>query len=118
MEQPHHDLTPPPHPMPTPAHRYPLAPLAHALGITLHTIGGHQPGQPPTGITALAQATGYSPRWLQHLHQHGLTDTQADHLAITTGHHPATIWPTWLTDLDPNEPDLPEQPTLFNTDIA
>lgn len=99
-------------------HRYPLQPLAHTLGITLNTTGGHQPGQPPTGITALATATGLSTRRLQELHQTGLTPWQADTLACTTGHHPATIWPTWLTATNPNAPDLPEQPTLFNTPAA
>lgn len=27
---------------------------------------------------------------------HGLTDAQADRLAVRLGHHPANIWPGWV----------------------
>lgn len=98
----------------TPEPRYPLQPLAQALGITLGTTGGHQPGQPPTGITALAEATGRPTRTLQHWNLTGLDYYTADELACATGHHPADIWPGWHTHTNPNDEDLPEQPTLFH----
>lgn len=81
--------------------RYPLEPLAAHLGITLGQIGGHQPGQHPTGMTALADRLGVVPRVLQRHRRHGLTPTLADRYAIHIGAHPATIWPTWFHDIDP-----------------
>lgn len=100
---PHHD---PPEP------RYPLAPLAAALGVTLGQIGGHRPGQEPTGITALAERFGCSTRWVKHLHRHGLPWDLADELACRHAGGPAwTIWPDWIT----NCPDTPaRQPTFFD----
>lgn len=81
--------------------RYPLEPLAQHLGINLGQIGGHQPGQHPTGITALADRLGISPRVAQRHRRHGLTPRLADRYACTTGTHPANIWPTWWTDIEP-----------------
>ena len=78
--------------------RYPLAPLAAHLGITLGQIGGHQPGQNPTGIAALAERLKLSPTMLYRLRHHGLSPDQADRLACRVGVHPAMIWPTWWAD--------------------
>ncbi len=38
-------------------------------------------------------------RW----YQRGLTDAEADNLAVSLGHHPVDIWPEWFTI--PLEPD-------------
>lgn len=58
-------------------HRYPLAPLAQALNITLSQTGGHQPDQAPTGMTALSEATSIPIRTLQERHHTGLDPLRA-----------------------------------------
>lgn len=80
--------------------RYPLAPLARALGITVTTRGGgNQPGH-LQGLAAIATHLGISHRHAQRLHQHGLNPEQADRYAIRLGIHPAVLWPSWWTDTD------------------
>lgn len=87
--------------------RYPLAPLAHILGIELGRVGGSQPGQPRAGLAALAEHLGISHTMAQRLNAQGLSDTQADRYACRIGHHPSEIWPTWWagTDLTEHEAD-------------
>lgn len=95
-------------------HRYPLAPLAAALDITLGHIGGHQTDQAPTGITALSEATSIPIRTLQERHHTGLDPWQADEAACAAGLHVGDVWPDWHDGTNPNAPDLPEQPSLFD----
>lgn len=38
--------------------RYPIEPLAEALGVTLGRIGGYQPDAPTEGLAALARSIG------------------------------------------------------------
>lgn len=82
--------------------RYPVDAIAKHLNIDLNQIGGHQPGQHPTGITAIAQALNVTPRYLQHARRQGLTPWQADRYACRLGVHPSTIWPTWFQDTPDN----------------
>lgn len=63
--------------------RYPIEPLAKHLGITLGQIGGHQPGDHPTGITALAEALNLSPSRIYHYRRHGLTEATTTTLTNT-----------------------------------
>ena len=83
--------------------RYPLTPLATFLHIELSITGGHQPGQHPTGLSALAERLNISHATASRYHRHGLTDRQADRLAIQAGTHPAHIWPQWLTATTPTD---------------
>ena len=79
--------------------RYPLQPLARVLGIELGRVGGYQPGQPPSGLAAIAEQLGISHVMAQRLNAEGLSDRQADKYAIAIGHHPSAIWPEW-NDVD------------------
>ena len=92
--------------------RYPLQPLAQALGITLDQLGGHQPDNPPAGYTELAERLGITRQWVHHLSHHGLTDRSADRYAITTGHHPADIWDNWWDGADSDADWYTDDPTL------
>ena len=63
--------------------RYPLEPLADAMGITVHKA-----------CTRL-RVTGAT---YQEYRDRGLTPMVADRLAIKAGFHPGLIWPQWVTD--------------------
>lgn len=78
--------------------RFPLDPLAHAAGIELGQVGGHQPGQHLSGNARLAELVGVTPRWARQLRHTGLTEAQADHAATALGMHPLEIWPTEWAD--------------------
>lgn len=75
--------------------RWPLGPLAAALGIQLGVVGGQQPG-PRQGLVALAQQVGVSHTMVKRLRAQGLSDSQADRYAAALGYHPVNIWPDWL----------------------
>ncbi len=46
-------------------------------------------------VTVLAARLGISTRTIWRWHHTGLSDTQADTIAVTLGYHPANIWPHW-----------------------
>lgn len=98
-------------------YRYPLAPLAAALGITPAPRGN--PGEPdiPHGLTALAALLHVSGTTIKRYSRHGIPEAAADRLAITIAHrHPATIWPyEWETN-SPGELDLATQPCKCRTE--
>lgn len=92
--------------------RYPLDPLAHAMGLHLGAHGQRGDGTTPQGLAALATRLNISHRWARHLHHTGLTDTQADHYAIRIGRHPATIWPDWWTHATGDHDWYPDDPPM------
>lgn len=85
--------------------RYPIEPLAEALGVTLGRIGGYQPDQPPEGLVALANRCGISHRRARRWHQFGVPARYSDQAAIACGRHPATLWPGWDLDIADGDPD-------------
>ena len=62
--------------------RYPIEPLAEALGVTLGRIGGYQPDAPTEGLAALARSIGASLSTAKRIRKEGLTDAQADRYAV------------------------------------
>ncbi len=85
--------------------RFPLEPLATAAGITLGLTGGHQPGDPLSGLTALATRLDTSTSTLKRARAAGLTDTQADRWACALGKLPTEIWGNaWWTGIDGDDP--------------
>lgn len=101
--------------------RYPIEPLADALGITLGRIGRPTDGTQDT-LQTLADLIGVSLRTVKNYRTHGLTSRQADRTAIHLLHkHPAQLWPAWfrqanvdadLGDLEPVDMrDDEKQPT-------
>ena len=46
-------------------------------------------------VTVFAARLGISTRTVWRWHHTGLSDTQADTIAVTLGYHPANIWPHW-----------------------
>ena len=58
-------------------HRYPLAPLAQALNITLSPTGGPHPPHAPSGSPALSEATRSPIRTLPSGHHTGLDPLRA-----------------------------------------
>lgn len=87
--------------------RYPIEPLAAALGITW-TQNGHRTHRRTNGwepdtedgiltIIDLARILGCSVRTVYNLRNRGLTSRQADRYAVHhAGKHPAQIWPAWF----------------------
>lgn len=85
--------------------RYPITPIAHRLGITLHQPGNrHDPHL--DGYNALAQALHVSRATARRMVANGLTDLQADRAALAIGLHPSLLWPTWWADT-PSDEDIP-----------
>lgn len=88
--------------------RYPLEPLADALGVTLGV-----PGRPATfdgsnGLVALAEYLEMSRGQVYtRLKRGGLDVWEADRAACKLGKHASEIWPEWgdelLDDLDEDE---------------
>jgi len=66
--------------VPDAAHRYPLQPLADAMGLSL---------------AAACRALGVSGSTMQDYRHRGLTERVADRLAVRAGFHPAEVWPDW-----------------------
>lgn len=91
--------------------RYPLDPLAHRLGITLHQPGRTGPqdhryrSEHPAGWTALADRLGVSVHHLRHVARIGLTDRQADRWSIRCGLMPQQVWDGQWWDQAPDEGD-------------
>jgi hypothetical protein len=76
---------------------FPLEPLAHAAGVTLGQIGAHIPGEPPSGLTALADRLDTSISTLKRARTNGLTVDQADRWACRLAMNPAEVWGrAWL----------------------
>lgn len=96
--------------------RYPLAPLAQAMGITLHHVGYREPGQPPDGHTELAERLGITRQWAHQLEHRGLTDLAADRAAIRIGKHPADIWTTWFDGAPGDHDWYADDPSLDQLD--
>lgn len=80
--------------------RYPIEPLAEALGVTLGRIGGYQPDAPTEGLAALARSIGASLSTAKRIRKEGLTDAQADRYAVAAGTLPELLWPDWYSQLD------------------
>jgi hypothetical protein len=93
--------------------RYPLAPLAALLRITLH-----QPGRPvdddraDAGLVALADRLGMSLSTMKRRHRNGLTEREADRAAVAAGVHPSAIWPTWWDGAPGDHDWYADDPTL------
>lgn len=90
----------------TPDRRYPLAPLVDALGITLGQVGGQaRKGDHDArdGYAELGLQLGASRTTLRRWRTKGLTEDQADTLAIRCGWLPFEIWPEWLDDITQDE---------------
>lgn len=58
--------------------RYPLEPLAQAMGSSVH---------------AMAEALGLSGSWLRKIRDNGVPARSADRLAVAAGFHPYEVWP-------------------------
>ena len=90
-------------------HRYPIQPLATALGIELGRIGAPNgwstSDDEPAGRTALAEALDVSISTITRRMRTGLDEYEADRYAIRSGVHPTHLWPDWGTDLDSDEAD-------------
>lgn len=69
--------------------RYPLEPLAQAMGLSLHAACAQ------LGISGTTQ---------KEYRARGVTVRVADRLAVKAGYHPAEIWPTWIDDAIADEP--------------
>ena len=101
---------------PGPNRRYPLAPLAAAIGVELGVSGGnrganqYKPADQRHGLAELAQQLGISHGYAQQLHQHGLTDAEADRYACRLDLHPGSVWPDWW------DIDIPEFSPYDDTD--
>jgi len=89
------------------AQRYPLGPLADALGIELGLqLGGAarwDPTPQPQGTAAIAEAAGVTVRRVRFWKEHGLSEQHADEAACTIGLHPCEIWPEWFDQPNPEE---------------
>lgn len=51
------------------------------------------PGVTPTAVVRALHISGDT---YKRLTVDGLTDVQADRVAVRLGHHPATVWPDWV----------------------
>lgn len=85
--------------------RYPIEPLARAIGVTLGRAGGYQPDDPPEGLAALANRCGITHRRAQRWHQYGIPARYSDQAAIACGRHPCNLWPGWDLDIDDVDED-------------
>lgn len=63
--------------------RLPFAPLEQTVGAP--------------NTCRLAMVLGVHPRQVYRWRSYGVTEVQADELAIAVGVHPAEVWPDWLT---------------------
>lgn len=79
--------------------RYPLAPLAQALGINLTAAGTFGGVAEDTGIDAVADRLDISQTTAHRLRREGLTALAADRYAMAAGIHPARVWSTWWADV-------------------
>lgn len=52
---------------------------------------------PSTSIMEVSRILGIHPRQLHRWLHYGLTERQADTLAIAAGLHPSLVWPDWWT---------------------
>lgn len=98
--------------------RYPLEPLAQAMGITLG-----RPGHPAdsdradTGLAAIADRLGISLPTAHRRRRHGIPWHEADRYAVAIGHLPGTIWPSWYDDAPPEGDDwYSDDPSLEQLD--
>lgn len=77
--------------------RFPLEPLAQALGIPLITREQAGPNDVGVGYQPIADACDVSWRTVARWAADGLSTYAADRAAITAlGLHPMLIWPNWL----------------------
>lgn len=88
--------------------RYPLAPVATALHVTLGqsgAIGGRDDAdvQPLHGMSVVMAHLGISHSTALRWQRNGLTDVQADRAATAVGLHPCLLWPEWWDE--PTEDD-------------
>ena len=88
-----------------PRRRYPLAPLAQALGIEIPPSGFavvhaiHDDGRHDIGKHRLAEMFGRDVRTIQRWATQGIPEPRCDELAVTIAHrHPLTIWADWDDD--------------------
>lgn len=83
--------------------RYPIEPLAEALGVTLGIEGNPNDDALLVGYAHLAEALGIdSFETVRTQRKRRLSDRQADHHACAIGMHPNDIWPTWYDDAHPD----------------
>lgn len=86
--------------------RYPIEPLAAALGIELGRAGRPDADEPtPHGWQALAEALSLTVGQARYRAERGLTWDEADELATLAGFLPWQVWPQWAHDA-PDEHDL------------
>jgi hypothetical protein len=84
--------------------RFPLEPLAKALGIPLVKPSLTGSGGYPVGHGALAQALGVNTRTIRRYAKEGIPEKAADLYAIKAARRlPFEIWPNYYDDLDPND---------------
>lgn len=78
--------------------RFPLEPLERALGA--------RHGSPVSpSVVLLAARLGIGRRHLPRLRRTGLSEAQADVLAVRAGFHPGEVWPEWWTPSIVDEPE-------------
>ena len=56
-------------------------------------------------LTELAHSTGMNARSAYRFRASGLTDAQADTLAVALGKHPLEVWDNWLTEAPDDDED-------------
>lgn len=97
--------------------RYPLAPLATALGVELGRPGRHNDEDPVIlhGRALLAARLERSITTIATYLRTGLSDEQADQLATKAGIHPARIWPNWWDHVHEGDCD-PDRPCICGLD--
>lgn len=76
--------------------RFPIEPVSTAYGVALGVTGGHQPGDPRSGLALLADLLGVSYSTMQRRQRTGLDPYEADRAAHAVGLHPALLWPDWF----------------------
>lgn len=103
--------------------RYPLAPFAAVMRVTLHQAGNPNDDRTAAGLAALANRLGMSMSTMKRRHRDGLTEREADRAAVAAGVHPHAIWPGWFDDA-PGEDTLvggdgwySDDPSLAELDV-
>lgn len=82
-----------------PTGRYSLLPLAAALGFRLGVNGRPYADDESNGSAALAALLAVTDRTIRRWLVGGLTEQQADRLAVQVAHrHPVQLWPSWFDD--------------------